>query len=223
MTNDRATSWSLTINNPTDSDEEGISLARQKGWRVEGQKERGDNGTEHYQLMVKTPQVRFSAVKKLFPRAHIEIARNVSALEAYVNKADTRIGSLPSTSEQYPSASKFWCLLFNVYKEWNYIDMTTFDWWTKETGSKDIDVLFDEAVSELIKRGYFVESMAINPQVRGSFKRYHKSILYRTSGILSQQEKSVEPSPQTDRQTDTETVYADESSDDHNASQTESD
>jgi len=71
---DRATVWSVTINNPTPSDEEGIALARQRGWQVEGQKEKGSEGTEHYQLMVKTPQVRFSAVKKAFPRGHIEAA-----------------------------------------------------------------------------------------------------------------------------------------------------
>jgi len=43
----RATCWSLTINNPTKSDEEWIQQARQKGWQVEGQKEVGAEGTEH--------------------------------------------------------------------------------------------------------------------------------------------------------------------------------
>ena len=82
----RSNIWSLTINNPTADDEECIQLARQKGWKVEGQKEVGKEGTPHYQLMLKTPQVRFSAVKKLFPRAHIEIARNATALAQYVTK-----------------------------------------------------------------------------------------------------------------------------------------
>lgn len=78
---DRATAWSLTINNPTQADEESIQLARQKGWQVIGQLEEGENGTKHYQLLLKTSRIRFGGVKKLFPRAHIEVARNVAALE----------------------------------------------------------------------------------------------------------------------------------------------
>lgn len=96
----RATCWSLTINNPTKSDEEWIQQARQKGWQVEGQLEKGKEGTEHYQLMVKTPQVRFSAVKKQFPRAHIEIARNPAALAQYVAKEETREADLPKASDK---------------------------------------------------------------------------------------------------------------------------
>lgn len=100
---ERATNWSVTINNPIKADEENINLARQKGWMVEGQLEKGDNGTPHYQLIVKTPQMRFSALKKAFPRAHIEVAKNVKALETYVKKDETRIGQLPDASEFYPS------------------------------------------------------------------------------------------------------------------------
>ena len=89
MSQQRASVWSVTINNPTQTDEYNISEARQKGWKVEGQLERGEQGTEHYQLILRTPQVRFSAVKQVFPRAHIEVARNVGALTAYVHKEDT--------------------------------------------------------------------------------------------------------------------------------------
>lgn len=55
MTTTRGTNWSVTINNPTPKDDEEIALVRQKGWSVEGQKEKGSEGTEHYQLFVKTP------------------------------------------------------------------------------------------------------------------------------------------------------------------------
>lgn len=96
---DRGTCWSLTINNPTQDDEDAIHIARQKGWKVEGQKERGEQGTEHYQLMLRTPQVRFSAVKKQFPRAHIELARNPSALATYVSKEETRLQPLAQTNQ----------------------------------------------------------------------------------------------------------------------------
>ena len=66
----RSTCWSVTINNPTADDEECIALARQVNWTVEGQLEKGVEGTLHCQLMVKTPQVRFSALKKMFPSAY---------------------------------------------------------------------------------------------------------------------------------------------------------
>jgi hypothetical protein len=57
----KATNWSVTINNPTKSDDEYIALARQKGWKVEGQLEMGDSGTQHFQLLVTTKgQQRFT-------------------------------------------------------------------------------------------------------------------------------------------------------------------
>lgn len=93
-TTQRATMWSITINNPTAEDREAIELARQKGWKIEGQFEKGEEGTLHLQLAVRTPQLRFSTMKKHFPRAHIEIARNAAAFLQYVNKADTRVGLL---------------------------------------------------------------------------------------------------------------------------------
>lgn len=43
----RHSTWSVTINNPTQSDEDAIHQARQRGWSVEGQKEVGEQGTPH--------------------------------------------------------------------------------------------------------------------------------------------------------------------------------
>jgi len=90
LTTIRSTCWSLTINNPTKDDVEQINLARQRGWKVEGQLEKGLEGTQHYQLRLMTPQVRFSSVKKAFPRAHIEVARDPIALGKYVTKEATK-------------------------------------------------------------------------------------------------------------------------------------
>jgi len=189
---ERSTCWSVTINNPQAADEENIALSRQKGWKVEGQKEVGENGTPHYQLIVKTPQVRFSAVKKAFPRAHIEKARNSVALEQYVHKEETRVGTLSTEQEKYPSMTKLWDLMYKYFFECGYIscnwDGTFFE---KATGKQKPLQLFDEAINHLIRKGYFVESMGVNPQVRGCFDRYWSSILYR-----------CEARRQTDRQTD---------------------
>jgi len=170
----RATCWSLTINNPVASDEENIALARQKGWRVDGQKEIGKEGTPHYQLIVKTPQVRFSAMKKAFPRAHIEIARNPSALEQYVHKEDTKDAELSQDNELYPSLQKMWDMFYeyltNKWKEHHVMN------WANEKFLER----FDEFISFKIEQGYVLETMAVNPQIRSSVKNYGLAIYTRS-------------------------------------------
>lgn len=197
MSTDRGCAWSVTINNPTDADEECINLARQKNWKVEGQKERGAEGTVHYQLMVKTPQVRFSQVKKQFPRAHIELARNVAALSTYVAKQETRIGQLLSTSDKYPSISKFWELIAQkliLEFEGPIDDMPTCKLFTNCKDTYKMAEL-DRYTGELIMEGYFVESHAANPAVRFQWKTYTYPLMYRSQISMQQS--------QTARQTDT--------------------
>lgn len=195
----RATHWSLTINNPTDDDEECMQLARQRGWKIDGQKERGKEGTEHYQLHVQTPQVRFAAVKKMFPRAHIEIARNPSALAAYVTKEDTRVGGLVSAQEKYPSQSKFFDLI------WDEIisDPGKYDFrfgtrrfmhnGSTENASKAHRRSYWAAASALIRKGYHVESMAVNPMTLSSWDAFHLALLDRKiAGETERQTDSVQ-------------------------------
>jgi len=190
-TKDRATCWALTINNPTADDDECIAMARQKGWKVDGQKERGESGTIHYQLMVRTPQVRFSAVKKQFPRANIGQARNPNALAEYVKKKETRVAELPS-SERYPSLTKFWGLLIDKLDSWNYInicyvlnpkwerDEHAF-WWKEAPDRYRREPLYalDDVTAVLIEDGYYVEGHACNPQVRMQWRKFHASIACR--------------------------------------------
>lgn len=180
MAQDRATCWSITINNPIAADEENINLARQKGWNVEGQLEKGENGTPHYQLMVRTPQVRFSAVKKAFPRSHIEVARNVAALKAYVHKEETRSGALVEDAARYPSLSKFWQL---VYEELDMQPVRPYELLDSEIYLEGCFSMarFDAAVRYLIQKGYHVETMGVNPQMRSCWKLYARSILYRVA------------------------------------------
>lgn len=220
---DRSTSWSVTINNPAVSDEECINLARQKGWKVEGQIEKGEEGTPHYQLHVKTPQVRFAAVKKMFPRGHIEIARNATALANYVRKDETRVGELPTTQEAYPSLQAFWALLFDVAFDDE-------DFYTVMKYGKDYDknlagcpapkfdlVQLDKWSSILIERGYVVESLVANPATRSMFKLFAASIFERQR-VRNAAQRLVDS--QTDRQSETitlPTVNAEE--DDESSSQ----
>lgn len=192
MTDSRATNWSVTINNPVAEDEDSIGIARQKGWQVEGQKERGENGTEHYQLYVNTrSQQRFSALKKAFPRAHIEVARNVQKLKEYVVKEETRIGKIPES--RYPSQAQVW----KWFQE--YFDAC------KPMGEgiddEELLVIFDNMVRTKIREGYYVELMAVNPQIRSVIKMFGRSIVAR--------ERKFALTPADDRQTD-DTLKTDE-------------
>jgi len=227
----KSTYWSLTINNPNDSDEEDIQRARQKGWKVEGQKEQGENGTTHYQLMLHTPsQPRWSAVHKAFRRAHIEIARKPLALQQYVHKEETRIGQLVEQSELYPSLSKLWDLILNYYHTGLNKDgfictddttiTTPVEFYNSHTHSilvREPLKLFDQAIKHLISQGYHVESMAVNPSTRSCWKNYAQEILtraakkYNTKDADPNHETQTIPS-QTDEE-DNETILSDLSND----------
>lgn len=200
MGDNRGTNWCVVINNPQVADEENINLARQKGWKVEGQLEKGQEGTPHYQLIVKTPQVRFSQVKKAFPRAHIELARNVKALEAYSKKDDTRIGELQSQSELYPSLQKLWDLFADFVNNKQYRCLT----------DSDPDarlVIFDKFIRYAIDLDYCVETMGVNPQIRSSVKQYGENIVFRSLRR------------RTDRQTDEENLRGQDITNEERSSQ----
>lgn len=172
VSTDRATVWSVTINNPTEDDDVEIAMARQKGWKVMGQKEQGATGTVHYQLMVRTPQVRFSAVKKAFTRGHIEVCRDVHALKAYVVKQDTRVGEIPQ-SEMYPPMHK----VMSWYV--SYVSDLTID----STADEYLE-RFDIMIRQKIREGYYVEQMAVNPLVRASIKKFGYDIVFREKNKL---------------------------------------
>lgn len=199
---DRGTFWSVTINNPTPDDEECISVARSKGWTVTGQKEAGAEGTPHYQLAVKTPQVRFTAVKKAFPRANIQLARNVPALLNYVHKEDTRTGELPTTSSQYPTISRMWELMLDVTSKESWYGLDSMDEYIEEyskMSEKARLVWLDESAGWLIKKGYFIEHHVVNPQVRSSFAKFMPQLFERTiRKITKDRETYVDTSRQTD-------------------------
>lgn len=206
MSTQRSSHWSLTINNPTASDYEQIELARQKGWKITGQQEAGKEGTPHLQLHLATPQVRFSAVKKTFPRAHIEVARNIQALENYVNKEESRTGSLPMAQEKYPSLSKFWHLIYQEICDRNWLEGTSnASWWheanedlkypepkTSEGKREFAMLIFDTCVGALIERGYHVDQFYSPPNMN-LWKKFHFSILQRCY-----LEKCAQTSSQTD-------------------------
>jgi len=181
----RSACWSLTINNPTADDEEAIALARQQGWKVEGQLEVGAEGTPHYQLMLRTPQVRWSAVKKLFPRGHIEAARVPAALKKYVGKEEGRVATLSTSQEMYPSLSKFWQLIeaeLDAINPYIVLAWDEVEEWSESKGEGPLptpDEALIRATRRLIVRGYHVETIAANPATISSWRKFHVALCYR--------------------------------------------
>jgi len=200
-TKERSTCWSITINNPTDKDREEMNIANQKGWKMEGQVEAGGaNGVVHYQMMLRTPQLRWSAIKKVFSRAHIEVTRNVAALQQYVHKEDTRVGDLPTQSEKYPSLSKYWALVYQYCVDNLLLDMEFPNhprWFTTKKHVDPLQVL-DEATEYLICEGYHVETIAVNPQTRSCFAKFSLALFKRA--LIDKR--------QTDRQKELEALEA---------------
>jgi len=174
-----------------------IQQARSAGWTVTGQEEMGGENP-HYQLMVQTPQVRFSAVKKMFPTGHIEIARNRQALAKYVTKEDTRIGALPEHDEKYVTASRLWDMIYLYNEKQGLWDKTDFDNVRcykdseQEYLERDPLAFFDKMIGCFIRQGYFVDMLACNPAIRSFWKKFWRDIL----------ERSCKADRQTDRQSE---------------------
>lgn len=172
---ERASCWSITINNPS---EEEYAIVLPARWKLQGQLERGSEGTLHYQGMLTTPQVRFSAVKKVFPRAHVEVARNKQALEKYVKKEESRVGvvtSIPTLFEYQTIIADKWDdddfraignrrIAANIFTDWDDVAM----------------LYLDKLVAEDIESGRRgAEFIAINPLWRSSWKKFWSSIIKR--------------------------------------------
>lgn len=200
--------WSLTINNPTAEDEALVSSApNQYKWIKElvGQKEQGENGTVHYQLYLRSDKVRFSQVKSVFGRAHIESGRNPAALRNYVQKEDTAIaGTRQSVRQAHPTDVYGYILRAYVhptgyYKTLNYpkefrslndVAYAHQCWKEYEHDFEEYSDTFPmrllkAASNAMVRDGWFVEHIASNPAFKIAFKEHMYSILYRQNGLSS--------------------------------------
>lgn len=71
----KSRAWCLTVNNYTEEERQAILHNSRSDYVIVG-KETGDSGTPHLQGYIRFPNaVRLSTLKKMFPRAHLEIAR----------------------------------------------------------------------------------------------------------------------------------------------------
>lgn len=185
---ERASNWSVTLNMKNISQErceDYIEAAKGLGWGIEGQIEEGEEGTRHYQLLVKTPQIRFSAVKKVFPTAHIEKARNIAALKKYVHKSDTRVEEFKTVENRFVQfkdiRDKFFEWVLATYYQDEEVDLPEQDYMT----------IWDKFIGISITEGIECDVIGVNPQYRSCIMRYWKSYVRR------------QIDRQTDRQTET--------------------
>lgn len=186
---DRYSCWSITINNPTEEDVK----CEMPGWKLSGQYEEGEEGTRHFQGMLCTPQVRFSAVKRVFPRAHIEGARNKKALEKYTNKEETRLETFTSTG--VPTIFEY---QRKVSDRWNVEEYDKLVKLYPRQGLDDVAMIYlDQICAKMITEGAIgLEFIAINPMWRSSWKRFYRSIIERNARPPPQEVQSPSPSPQ---------------------------
>lgn len=143
----------------------------------------GENGTPHLQLMVNTrTQQRFTALKKVFPRGHIEIARNPKALKQYVHKEETRVADLSVSDRYVTSQKRLWELVIDYLEGCNADKKYRIVIGESLPYSERFDALeaLDHAVDHIIRQGYHgVESMAVNPQVRSAWQKFCWAIVVR--------------------------------------------
>lgn len=189
---ERGNCWSITINNPTEAD---LSPMLPAGWRQTGQMERGAEGTEHYQGMVTTPQVRFTAVKKVFPRAHIEIARDRHALAAYVSKQETRIKEIEERVSGIPTLFEYQTTIAQKWNPDKFQELVT-----KNSGKlklPEIALMYvDELVADDIMSGVRgVEFIAVNPMWISSWKKFYAYIIKRDGHGPQVSPSSQSPQP----------------------------
>lgn len=154
---------------------------------LSGQLEEGEEGTPHIQGMIRTEYGRwFNQLRAALPRAHIEPAKNSVALAKYVQKSETRVGSIPTArvATQATLQERVYVLMSMKRTE---EDGPMRDYIRENAVSirARADEIIDEGVRSLIVDGYFgIEFVMSNNQVRGAFRRYLPEILMRTHDQL---------------------------------------
>lgn len=174
---ERATCWSLTINNPVESDFEAVKRVENvRGWSIVGQEECGTkDGTPHLQLCLKTDYTRGSAVKKHFPRAHIEKARNKEALLDYVQKPETAKGEVMIIENKWISFKDVRTLFFKHIASTTHANDVydipeTLDFTAKMRK-------WDDYICTQIAEGIECGDIGVNPSYRSQVGKYWDGFL----------------------------------------------
>lgn len=94
----RSRGWCFTMNNYNDDDIKIFSEL--KDCKFTFQEEVGEQGTPHLQgLLVFKNAKTFQKVKKIHPKAHWEVCRNIRASQLYCSKDETRAGHIYTNME----------------------------------------------------------------------------------------------------------------------------
>lgn len=191
LSQQKATNWSVTMwlteeTGYTSSTDVEAMIPPQ--WFIEGQEEKGkESGKLHFQLRLKTPHIRGSAVMKVFPKCHVEVARNPIALQQYVHKEDTRVGEFKTIQNRSPQ----WHSVVSQFADWVVRDYPDLSDEPKEEHKLS---LWDDFIRYSILEGMLLDVLGVNPQYRSCIIRYWSAYIQ-----LAKTRISV---GQTDRQTD---------------------
>lgn len=103
----RGTFWGFTWNNPPgvgtkpDADLRWPEPLPEDVAGVKYSIEKGENGTVHFQFVIKLrKQMRFAAVKKMYPEVYLEAIRDIDAALNYVQKDETHIAGPFTVGEE---------------------------------------------------------------------------------------------------------------------------
>lgn len=146
----RSTWWSITSFESSEIE----SLKNQTKWPPQllevlgGMEICPSTGAQHYQgALHYNRQVRFSAVKRFLPKAHIEACKNVEALKKYVMKPETACGE----KQVIKSVNKFYrpCdILYLMAKKFVEAEMTLDDIYNDPDGCKYYRVLMRRVIKD---------------------------------------------------------------------------
>lgn len=208
-TTERASVWSVTYYSRVPmSDLSGqvvdiqhfAAVQRPPGWMLVGQIEQcPSTGRMHFQGMLRTPQVRFSAVKKeLGDTVHIEVARDPKALQRYCSKEETRVATVETTS--VPNIWQYQNVIVQMWDEKEYQRRWDFAVENHRAVFPEPDDIALEYVDYLVaqdiekgRRG--AEFIAINPMWRSSWKKFWRSIIKRHASQQTQSPPQADEAP----------------------------
>lgn len=96
--NTRSRNWCFTLNNYEDEDIKFFQEIPKAKFTF--QEETGKNGTPHLQgLLIFKDAKTFERVKKLHPKCHWEVCRNIKASQLYCSKEESKTGKTYSNME----------------------------------------------------------------------------------------------------------------------------
>lgn len=100
----KSRNWAFTLNNYTEAE---IKAIENSGHQYIFQEETGKQGTPHLQGgLFATNAISMNSVKKLIPRAHLEVCKNKFATINYCQKGETRTGKVYTNMEVNMLAQK---------------------------------------------------------------------------------------------------------------------